>query len=95
LREFLSLAPMRRADFKALLSVYLATRSSTGRHGWAITTCSAPSFRLRIVVAPARLVLTDETQGFSLGGDYPVGLMTTVFGLSLALLALPQPAAAL
>jgi phosphatidate cytidylyltransferase len=93
-KEFLTLAPTRRADSKVLLWAYLAIPlqyfwTGTGWYGMFIVFIPVYVFLL----LPMRMVLLGETQGFLRAvGVIHWGLMTTVFCVShLAyLLVLPD-----
>ena len=93
-KEFLTLAPTRRADSKVLLWAYLAIPiqyflAGSGWHGMFLVFIPVYAFLL----LPMRMVLIGETKGFLRAvGVIHWGLMTTVFCVShLAyVLALPD-----
>ncbi len=93
-KEFLTLAPTRRADSKVLLWAYLAIPvqyflAGSGWHGMFLVFIPVYAFLL----LPMRMVLIGETKGFLRAvGVIHWGLMTTVFCVShLAfMLALPD-----
>lgn len=97
-KEFLSLVPTRRADYRVLFWAYLAIPLqyywvSTAWYGMFIIFIPVYVF----LFLPLRMVLVGETQGFlRAAGIINWGLMTTVFSLShmAYLLMLPQPAGA-
>lgn len=93
-KEFLTLAPTRRADTKVLLWAYLTIPfqyfwAGTGWYGMFIVFIPVYVFLL----LPMRMVLLGETQGFLRSvGMIHWGLMTTVFCVShlASLLVLPD-----
>ena len=97
-KEFLSLIPTRRADYRVLFWAYLAIPLQfywvhLAWYGMFIIFIPVYMF----LFLPMRMVLVGETQGFlRSAGIINWGLMTTVFSLSQMayLLVLPQPAGA-
>lgn len=94
-KEFLSLIPTRRADYRVLFWAYLAIPVQyywvhDAWYGMFIIFIPVYMF----LFLPMRMVLVGETQGFlRSAGIINWGLMTTVFSLShmAYLLVLPQP----
>ena len=83
-KEFLTLAPTRRADAKVLLWAYLAIPiqySLAGGGHYGMFNVFIPVYAFLIL--PMRMVLIGETQGFlRSAGVLHWGLMTTVFCVS-------------
>jgi len=95
-KEYLTLIPTRRADYRVLFWAYLAIPAQyylvhIAWYGMFIIFIPVYMF----LFLPMRMVIAGETQGFlHSAGVINWGLMTTVFSLShmAYLLVLPQPA---
>ena len=93
-KEFLTLAPTRRADAKVLLWAYLAIPvqySLAGGGHYGIFNVFIPVYAFLLL--PIRMVLIGETHGFLRAvGSLQWGMMTCVFSLShmAYLLVLPE-----
>lgn len=83
-KEFLSIAPTRRADRRVLLLAYLAIPVQylwVGMAWYGMFIIFIPVYVFLLL--PMRMVLVGETQGFlRAAGTIQWGLMMTVFGLS-------------
>ncbi|CAI8826335.1 phosphatidate cytidylyltransferase [Methylocaldum szegediense] len=94
-KEYLSLIPTRRADYRVLFWAYLAIPVQyywVHKAWYGMFIIFIPVYMFLFL--PLRMVLAGETQGFlRSAGIISWGLMTTVFCLShmAYLLALPQP----
>lgn len=95
LKEFLSIAPTRRADNRVLLLAYLSIPFQylwVGMAWYGMFIVFIPVYVFLLL--PMRMVLIGETQGFlRAAGTIQWGLMTTVFSLSHMGYLLMLPAA--
>lgn len=94
-KEFLSIAPTRRADNRVLLLAYLSIPFQylwVGMAWYGMFIVFIPVYVFLLL--PMRMVLIGETQGFlRAAGTIQWGLMTTVFSLSHMAYLLMLPAA--
>lgn len=83
-KEFLSIAPTRRADYSVLLLAYLAIPVQylwVGMSWYGMFIIFIPVYVFLLL--PMRMVMIGETQGYlRAAGTIQWGLMTTVFSLS-------------
>jgi phosphatidate cytidylyltransferase len=93
-KEFLSIAPTRRADHRVLLLAYLSIPVQylwVGMAWYGMFIIFIPVYVFLLL--PMRMVLVGETQGFlRAAGTIQWGLMTTVFSLSHMAYLLMLPA---
>ncbi|MEJ7806077.1 MAG: phosphatidate cytidylyltransferase [Telluria sp.] len=93
-KEFLTIAPTRRADHRVLLLAYLAIPVQylwVGSAWYGMFIIFIPVYVFLLL--PMRMVLIGETQGFlRAAGTIQWGLMTTVFSLSHMAYLLMLPA---
>ena len=92
-KEFLSIAPTRRADYRVLLLAYLTIPVQylwVGMNWYGMFIIFIPVYVFLLL--PMRMVLIGETQGFlRAAGTLQWGLMTTVFSISHMAFLLNMP----